>query len=148
MVNIEKLLEAFSNGLYVRHDPVTKEENGIQSAPYHTHSDIETRDLFKEVLKGHLLDKLSRCGVGESVTYNHFLGTVRNSSTIENQGGSVRSFNLNLQEVMDQLPVLPEGETYVFPANTAVSVKVVGFAKDGAVLKFENASRWIVEAMQ
>lgn len=146
MENIEKLLEAFSKGLHVRHEPVVKE--GEKPDIYHTHASNEVREIFKNALKEHLERKLDWCQIGESVTYNHFLGTVRNSTTIENQGAAVRSINSNLQEVMDKLPELPEGETYVFPAQTAVSVKVTGFTQDEIMTSFENVSSWLKEAMQ
>lgn len=148
--NIEKLLEAFPKGLHVRHDPIVKEgeDASKKEEPYHTHATAETKEAFKNALREHLEKKLNWCHIGEKVTYNYFLGTIRNASSIENRGLAVASFNLDLQEVVDKLPQLSEGESYVFPAKTYVSVKVIGFKKDGIVTALENVSPWLLEAMR
>lgn len=148
--NIEKLLKAFPKGLHVRHDPVSKEDDSTskKSEPFYTCATDEAKEALGEALKEHLEKELSRCHIGLKVTYNYYLGTVRNSSSSESRGAAVVSINSKLQEVMDELPKLSEGESYVFPAQTSVSVKVLGFDNDEIVTILENVSPWILELMK
>lgn len=153
MENIEKLLEAFATGLFVRHEPVASDGEGgkekkVNSEAYYTVADDETKERFKDALSAHLLKRLNRCAIGRSVTYNYYLGTVRTAPSFTNTEVSVASANTNLQEVLDELPKLSDGEFYAFPAQTAVSVKVVGFTQDDITTRFEGVSSWLKEAMQ
>lgn len=150
MQNIEKLLEVFPEGLYVRHEEVIPESKNskkdLRNVSY-TRASLEVKEAFKAVLRENLLSKLEKCSIGEKISYSFYLGTVHSPHSVYH-GDPAQSINQNLQEVIDKLPKLPEGEEYVFPDHTSVSVKVIGFDQGKSVTSLDNLCSWLRKALQ
>lgn len=134
---MEKLLNAIASRLTVR---IVVEEQ-----PYETLQGLnitmqifelrdvtdEVRELFKKELKNHLFTKLQNMRFCESVAY----------SFDYNKGA-----NDNLAEVLLKLPILNDGEYYVFTSETYIRFTVAKREAENTTIDLSVVSPWIMEA--
>lgn len=147
MENLEKLFDVFASGLFIKHAPAAKEEeDGEETRSSTEPASDEVRETFRNLMSEHLYKKLDRCHVGGSITYDYYLGKIRGSK-LGHADSVVLTINSNLQDIIDELPELPDGDEYAFPAATAVSVRVIGFDEDGILTELHKCSQWITNAL-
>lgn len=92
----------------------------------------ETSVQFKKVLKKDLTDRIRRTNVGETFEYSFDFT-------------NVKGYN-NLQQILDQLPILPENQSYYFSKDMVLSIKVLRRDDNTTDVEVVEISQWIERA--
>lgn len=152
MEDLEKLVQAFANGLCIKYTATSEDksgENTPQEVPKTLYKFVpfETKEAFKKAMQEHLEKSLGLCHIGCSVTYDYSIGRIRNARP-EHKDALTVSICQNLLDIFEELPELAEGEEYVFTTNMKASVKVTGFNEDKIITQVEKCSNHIASALQ
>lgn len=143
---MEKLLNAIASRLSIRslneERNVSTVNNSI-TVTIHSFGYEERmngiREIFKKELNEHIFRKLQKRKVGGHVDYMFECGKHRPLGYIMNEA------NDNLAEVLQKLPVLQNGERYVFPENTYFNFILIQKDENEVKAKVGIVSKWVKE---
>lgn len=142
---MEKLLNVIASRLKVRtiaEESSSKAVDSIITVTMHMfdykEASDEVKELFKKELNNHIFNKLQETEVEESVVYMFEFGQVRPLGTIMDDA------NDNLAEVLQKLPILPEGEKYTLPFETYICITLTKKSKED-IRVMPYVSNWIRE---
>ncbi len=110
---MEKMLNAFAQCLLIQYPT----EDGKKAKE----ASEEQKDAFKEAIREHLASASRVRDPGYVVTYDYRQGKIRGGKRLADE---VTSPNRNLGSVLEKLPELPEGETYIFPTPMFISFRI------------------------
>lgn len=131
---MEKWLDAFAKGLLIQKDT----DDGSKTEP----ASAEQMEAFKEALKANL-NVHGQCRfIGDTITYDYRLGTIRGSSK-GMEAAHVVSGNGNLLAVLGKMPKLPRGESYAFPTPTFITFRMKNKMGEGDDFDVINVCSWI-----
>lgn len=135
---MEKMLNAFAQCLLIQYPT----EDGKKAKE----ASDEQKEAFKEAVRNHLAFSRRVRNPGYVVTYDYRQGKIRGAKRPADES-DVASPNGNLGSVLEKLPELPEGQTYIFPTPMFISFRI----REGACKEpFEVISfcQWINSNLQ
>ena len=135
-----KMLDAIASQLSIRSIVKEGEVNNLKERYFYKEVPEKTKTQFKKAFNQHMYRKLTKMKVGDSLDYMFDCGKARPLSVLMDEA------NENMAEVLQKLPQLPEGERYVFPPESYLSITLKAKMGKRMHIKINLASEVFVKA--